>query len=556
MIDTDARIEFLKKSHLFLGLKDEELTAIANELGEDTYSKGQAIYDEGSPAGTLEIIFQGRVNFTRLDQGKPVKMHAMVKGDYFGEEGLIRGQVRDRSAMAEVNTTLLSLNRKAYIRLLKTAPGLRHNIEVMTSSRQLAAQLNYTWLNENEIIFFLARKHRFLLFQALILPAIFLLPVIILIVLAFLFSSATLGLLGGFSLVAVLAWGLWRGIDWGNDYYIVTNQRVIWLEKVIAFYDSRTEAGMGTILSVNTDTELFSRMFDFGTVVVRTYTGQIRMQYVRHPKQAAALIEELLTRTKEEGKRATEESMKKAIRLKLGFEKPPEKPAKPQTPAKPARKPNPIAAWWKNAFKMRVEDGNIITYHKHIFGFFRDASPYAFGIFVLCGVVLGWPFLSFTSGNIMPLWLGTLFMVGVLVLFGFIVYVYMDWENDIYQVTPDQIIDIYKKPFGTEDRRVAALENILSTEYKRTGFFGIVFNYGTVYVMVGTEAYNFEDVADPPSVQQDIIRRQMGSRQKKADAAAALEQNRMTDWLAMYHSTVSDHEKESGEDGSVPPNSG
>ena len=560
MIETAARIEFLKKSHLFLGLSEEELTAVASELEEKFADADELVFQEEAPAEYLAIIYKGKVNFTQIVKGKTIKMHAMVKGDYFGEQGLLRGNVRDRTATgAENGTLLLILYRKSFNRLLKTAPSLRHNIEVMISSRQLALQLNYTWLNENEIIFFLARKHRFLLVQTLILPVVALIPVFGLLVLAFMFESATFGLLGGFSLVAVLAWGAWRGIDWGNDYYIVTNQRVIWLERVIAFYDSRTEAGMGTILSVTTDTDLYGRMFDYGTVVVRTYTGQIRLRYIRHPKQAAALIEELLDRAKYEGKKATEESMKQAIRAKLGLNKPPvpampAAPTVPVKPAKPLKKPNPLEVWWKDAFRMRTDDGNIITYRKHIFGFVRDAFPYAFGILALCVLVIAWPFLPFTQGGSLPLWLGTIITAGVLALFGRIAYEYLDWANDIYQVTPDQIIDISRKPFGTEDRRVASLENILSTEYKRSGVIGILLNFGTVYVMVGTEAYNFEDVADPPSVQQDIIRRQMGSKQKKTDAAAAADQNRMAEWLAMYHRTLDDYNQ--GNDVPPPPKAG
>ena len=553
MLDNPARIEFLKKSHLFLGLSDVELTAVAEELQEQSFDEPGMVFEEGTPADSLDIIHHGKVNFTRTVKDKTVKIHAMVRGDYFGEQGLARGQKRDRTATAEAGTLLLILYRSSYIRLLKIAPSLRHNIDVMISSRQLAQQLNYTWLAEDEIIFFLARKHQFLLFQALLLPAAMLLPVLGIVALAFFFSSATFGLLGGFMLVAVLAWGLWRYIDWGNDYYIVTNQRVIWLEKVIAFYDSRTEAGMGTILSVTSETDYFGRMFDYGIVVVRTYTGQIRMQFVRHPKQAAALIEELLTRSREVGKRANEESMKQAIRTKLGLNKPAPVPAAPAvtTPVKKVQKPSQLESWWKNAFRMRTEDGSTITYHKHIFGFFRNSSPYALGIFVISGFVIVWPTLTGTS---VPMWLATLVLAGVLVLFARIGYEYLDWQNDIYQVTPEQIIDINRKPFGTEDRRVAALENILSTEYKRNGILGILLNFGTVYVMVGTEAYDFEDVADPPSVQQDIIRRQHGRTQKKRDTETAAEQNRMAEWLAMYHRTLNDYNDD--KDQSPPANPG
>ena len=366
-------------------------------------------------------------------------------------------------------------------------------------------------------------------------------PILGLLVLAYLFNSATLGLLGGFSLVANLAWGFWRFVDWGNDYYIVTNQRVIWLEKVVGFYDSRTEAGLGTILSVSTETDYFGRIYDYGIVIVRTYTGEIRMNYVRHPKQAAAMIEEHLGRTKESGKKADEETMKQAIRAKLGLNKPPVPgttvtPAPlPAKPAKPVKKQSALSTWWQDAFRMRTVDGNTITYHKHILGFIRDAAPYALGILALICVVAAWPFF-FKSG--VPLWLGTIITFIVIVLFGGIAYQYIDWANDIYQVTPEEIIDINRKPLGTEDRRAAALENILSTEYKRRGLMGILFNFGTVYIMVGTEQYDFEDVLDPPTVQQDIIRRQQGRLQKKREMDTSAERERMADWLAMYHRTM------------------
>jgi len=309
-------------------------------------------------------------------------------------------------------------------------------------------------------------------------------------------------------------------------------------------------------LSVSTETEYWGRQFDYGTVVVRTYTGQIRMHHVHHPKQAAALIEEYWNRAKEGGRKADEEIMKQAIRAKLGFTKPgpplPPPPPAPLKPAKPVKKAPAfsLSAWWSNAFRMRTEDGNTITYHKHIYGFVRDASPYALGILALIIGVILWPFfVSFA----LPLWAGMLVIFAIIILFGFIAYEYMDWQNDIYQVTPEQIIDINRKPFGTEDRKAAPLENILSTEYKRSGFLGLLLNFGTIYIMVGGAQFNFADVADPPSVQQDIVRRQQGRIQKKREADTSAERERMAEWLALYHHTLDEasHEK----DQSRPPNS-
>lgn len=271
-----------------------------------------------------------------------------------------------------------------------------------------------------------------------------------------------------------------------------------------------------------------------------------------------------MARSKEMGRKADEESMKQAIRTRLGISQPglaagsavpdastPSDPAAPAQAAKPARPPkksSPLADAWKNAFRMRTEDGNIITYHKHIIGFFRDSFFYALGIVCLVIFALLWPFLLNFA---MPLWAGVLLVTAVLVLLGFIIYEYIDWQNDIYQVTPEQIIDINRKPLGTEDRKAAPLENILSTENKRKGLIGVLFNFGTVYIRVGSDAFDFDDVADPPSVQQDIIRRQQGLLLKKREKEFSAERDRMTEWLAMYHRTMEDVDREKDQSG--PP---
>jgi hypothetical protein len=547
VLDKPVRIEFLKKLHLFRGLSDAELAKVADELQELSFDNPGTVFAEGAVADSFHIIYDGRVDITRLVNAKQVKIASLVKGDYYGEQGLLRSRNRNATVTAESGTLILVLYRTQFAQLLKEVPGLRRNFEIMMSSRQLAQERRYTWLSENEVIYFLGRKHPFLLVLDMIVPFFLLFPVFGIIAMAFLFSSAGLGLIGGFLLVADLAWAVWRYVDWGNDYYIVTNQRVIWLEKVIGFYDSRTEASIGTILSVSTETEYLGRILDYGTVVVRTYTGQIRMVYVRNPKQVAAMIEEYLNRAKEVGRKADEETMKQAIRAKLGYTKPgqpvapPPPPPAPVRPARPVKKPTTLSELWKNAFRMRTVDGNIITYHKHIYGFLRDAGPYALGILALILMVIMWPFI-FDFG--IPLWLSVLTIFAVIVLFGFIAYEYLDWQNDIYQVTPEQIIDVTRKPFGTEDRKAAPLENILSTENTRNGILGMLLNFGTVYIMVGGAQFNFDDVADPPSVQQDIVQRQQGRLQKKKENETSAERERMSDWLAMYHRTMDEVDRE------------
>lgn len=122
--------------------------------------------------------------------------------------------------------------------------------------------------------------------------------------------------------------------------------------------------------------------------------------------------------------------------------------------------------------------------------------------------------------------------VPFLLWFGYRVW---DWSNDKFEVTNDQIIDIDRKPLGTETRNAAPLEGILSTVYERKGLLGNIFNYGTVYISVGGSKLAFEDVMDPAGVQSDIDRRRMARSAKKKESEVAAERERMAEWLATYH---------------------
>jgi hypothetical protein len=105
-------------------------------------------------------------------------------------------------------------------------------------------------------------------------------------------------------------------------------------------------------------------------------------------------------------------------------------------------------------------------------------------------------------------------------------------------VTTDEIFDIDRKPFGSEERRAAQIENILSTTYKRNGFIAYIFNYGTVTISVGGTQLAFEDVMDPASVQSDINRRRMARIAKKNEDAGSADRERFATWIAAYHQNI------------------
>jgi len=541
MPDTAARVSFLKNCHLFKGIKDGDLANIVEKMEEREYELAQEVFLQGAAADATYFIFRGGVDITQeiaipnKKEKKKVTLATLVPGDYFGEEGPITGAKRSATVTAQKGTVLLRWGAADMKATLRKFPTLQVSFSMAISSRRLARATKFDWLQDNEVIYFAARKHIFKLYAMLLGPIGVLMLALFVLMGGFLLTSEAILAIGAGILVIGGAWGVWNYIDWGNDFYIVTNSRVIRLEKVVFMYDSREEAPLETVLSHQVQTDMFGRWFGYGDITVNTYTGKITMVGIDHPAQAASFLDEYMQRVKNRQRQQQDDVLRKAIRDRI---RPPEqKPAPPPPPPAPAKKPIfNLRKFLSELFVLRVESGGTVTYRKHWMILLYHWLKQLGALVVLIGIFFAWGY--FSPEQSMPLSLIAIDVLVILIMLGWMAYDLADWRNDRFQVTADQVIDMYKKPFSTEDRRAAPIENILSTEYHRHGLLGLLFNFGTVYIVVGEVHFDFEDVVDPPQVQQDIIRRMAAKRIKKQEDEGKAERERMAQWLATYHKVV------------------
>lgn len=531
MNDLTAVREFLEKNHLFYGLSEEGLDEISRSVQVFELQADELLFREGDPNTSMTFILSGSIHLFSTINGVKTKNNNFGQGNFFGEAGLFRKRVHSFSAVTNEPSVIINLSRRVFFRSLQQYPVLRNRFLRLRATDQISGELDTDWLLDRERIYAFERKSNVLLVVTSVLPTLLMIASVITVSVFFVTKITWLlpaGVIGG--IVGIL-WLIWSVIDWSNDHYIVTNNRVIWIERILLFYDSRSEANMENILAVSTETSFVDRLLGFGSVLIKTYTGQIKLKYVDDPKYFTAIIEDHLHHSKQNKRKLDKARMRKALYQRLGYENQPQEADRPPADWGETKR----KSWFDDLFKTRTEAGNTITYHKHLFGLLRDSFKYLLGVLSIIGFLIYWELFS---GHMMPIFGFVSLLILLFFLLIALIYQYLDWRNDIYQITADQIIDIDRKPLGDDDRKAASIENILSTRYQRDGILGLIFNFGTVYIMIGNNEFNFEDVSDPAAVQQDIIQRQIGLKRKKEEAQAKMDDERMSEWINLYHQSA------------------
>ena len=550
-------ITLLKDVFLFTGLEDWQIQLVASKFNLLRIKENERLFTEGDEGDYFYILLDGRVEIQRRIGKSDLETDILVSGDFFGEESLLYNRLRAATATTVEFSRLLRLDRSGFHLMVNEYPSIRQNLIRSADTHQIIRSQKFDWLNKGEVIYQIARKHEAILAVSLVGPLGFWALSVVITFLAAAEPMDSLLWIGGVFAAALLAlsgliWGVWSWIDWGNDYYIVTDQRVVWIEKVIWLYDSRDEAPLNTILSVNITTSQVGRILGYGNVIVRTYTGQITFRNVGQPYQIAAVVEEHWHRAQRRSQRAEEEALEEAIHDRLrhletveeldldeGFVPPPAEPP-------PKKRSSFWEKYFANFLRMRFEEGSVITYRKYWPVFLgkiwlpTSISLVTFALMVYLLVVYysgSWQLLS--PGLVIGLGGGFILFF----LFPWWLYQYVDWRNDIYQVTDRYILDIERRPLGTEIKKSAPLENILSLEHRRVGLFGYFLNYGNVTINVGETKFVFLHIFEPARAQQDIFNRMYQLRRQKEMAEQARDRERIADALTMYHRSAEEYRK-------------
>ncbi len=527
----------LRSMHLFRGLTEADFAELLDALQPAAYPANEVIYREGEEGDLFYIVQDGGVEVLITDLGEEPVM-TLSPGDYFGDVSMLHpDELRPVTMRAITPVKLLTLDHDNFEVLLIRFPQIKPYLEHSPESRGFYAGHSFRWIAPNEKIVLATQRHWLVLIQKIALPgllALVLLSAAGVAGLAFNTPALALTMLG-LGLIPLLAWMGWGYLDWGNDYFIVTNQRIVYLEKIIGIYESRQESPLTSLRSVRVEApDVIARQLDLGNVIVGTFSGPIIMRSAPHAEGLAEIIKEQAERARSSTYRSKQAVMEDAIRRRI-------RPAPPAPPT--AAPPGELRERERERppgiplFNVRFEQGDSITYRKHWYVLVREIwkpSGLIIVALALIGIRAGglilWPWAS--------IWLVVVIALIPLILWW--LYEFVDWQNDIYQVTPDKILDIHRKPLGAESRKEAPLDNVLSLKYERPGLLGILLNYGTVTAKVATEDFKFEGVYDPVSVQNDVYRRLEARHAAREKAEGERRRGEIVEWFEVYHKVANE----------------
>ncbi|MDA1329561.1 MAG: cyclic nucleotide-binding domain-containing protein [Chloroflexi bacterium] len=525
----ESLTEWLPKTGLFRGLTEEHLDQIAARLAVFRLEAGALLYAAGDRADNFYLLESGELQSWYPGEEEAERVATLNPGDFFGDHALLNGNPRQMSVSASRDSAVLYMPRKDFEWMLEAFPELADRLEWSAHSHEEQHEIHFDWLRNDESVHLVARKHSAYLWmrliRAMITSIVGLLAVYTAIGTPIPEDASRWAAIGAGLLVLAILWAIWEYMDWRNDFYILTDLRVVWLEQVLLRSSSRKEAPLQSIQSVNIHTSMLGRWMGFGDIVVRTYTGTVLMPVVAQPEQVKHLIEQHVDQLRKQNRSEKHENIRLVVRESLGH------PAEKGLDAAKASEPLEIIDNEPRfqLFKTRQVKGVEVTYHKHWFVLFGSLILPAFFFTAVLYV------LNILYGGLPPTSTDWLIAVGFAGLpLAVIVYRYFDWQNDIYRVTADSLIDSEKKPLGSEVTKSAPLANVLSLENHRVGLVGLLLNFGVVRINVGDSSLEFVDVHDPVQIQHDIFIRMQALKSSERERQEEEERRRMAEWLKVY----------------------
>ena len=542
---------------IFAGLSPQEQIQLAGFCSFHRIPQYHPITQQGDSADSMWILLENsRAVLSALDEDNRALPRAPVRGIVtFNETALLAPNQVELTVESEPGSLWLRLHRQDFQRFgqicgPEIVDKVAARLPVQTDDADLEQRQDYKWLRKDEILVTLQLRHWLALLgqSRTTVVAVFVSAGLIWL-LSTLGISLWVGL--GISALLVILTVIWGILNYLNDYFIVTNRRVIQQEKVIFFSEQRREALLEQIQRVDVATTFWGNLLNYGTLSVYTAgtTGSIDFNFVADPDNLRTAIFHHRSLCQQRSSAESKLDIQDALENRLGLSV--DLPSRVRTDsALPA--PNDTAAGlplWQKLRRAITVDSSLdqettdrIVWHKHWWVLFvQVVLPGTLFLFEILFLAGGFSSVSLLQQLQSSLNAQTLLLVGGLVTLatlGWILWAVSDWWNDTYTVTEDRIIDVEKLPlFLSEQRREAQLSDIQDIRLEMNSPLKMMLNFGNIIVQTaaGEGAFTFDHVPNPRNVKEEITRRMIAWRREDERRMAQDRSRDLPDWFEMYN---------------------
>jgi CRP-like cAMP-binding protein len=516
-------LNLMRRMPLFQYLQPDQLQAIAPAFRQVRRVSGDRLYREGDTPDSMYLFASGGglVTYSTND-GQEQILAPIQAGDSVGEEALFVNNPRMNNVVINQDTMLFELSRDRFNAVLDRRPDIQPLLNIRRDLLDSLIEQRKHRIRNDERRLLVTRRHIFTVIGNAFISAV---------LFAVLMGAALLSTQTGIRLLPPVLIGaavllpsllmLYYLLEWRNDYFVITDQRIVHEEyKLLTWQESHEQALLTRIQNVSVSKNgFFGELLEFGDVTVSTAGNQppIVLDRIPNPNAVQQVIFDQLNHIKQQPN------------LRDPFAN--EIDAILTTPPPPPQRPTNAVGELSRAVlpPIREVNGETITYRKsylrllgHIWrplivlsvlfalvvARLLDLLPLPASIppFVAVAVALAW------------LIIGTLWF-----LWG-----YVDWRDDLYMVDDRYVTAIKRRPLWLHESRIqAGLLQVQNVGSKVSGLWGQLFNVGTVTIQTAAEQGNmiFDHVHNPRAIAEEILRRVERAAQRE-NAARQQDQRR------------------------------
>ena len=545
----------MEQLEIFSDLEEDELVDLAYITEEYEFDDNAIIAYQRDVAEKFIIVRNGRLFSQQVDNlGVVRESRSYFPGQYLDDTWLFSSHAHEATIRGAGNGRILCIERKQFLEYLDANPYLidflqlseeAEDIATTTSFDQPSKQAAELKLLPDERIRFMERRSIWLLVLKLLGP-------LLLFLIWAIFAAFVLNVTGTLAILAIalpgmvlILFSVWYTLDWRNDYFVITDKQLIHHEYSLRGFQVRIKKmPIDQVQSVEIEKpSLVATVLRVGTASITTAAqhGMMRFDFIDNPRKVLKIINELREHRRSASVGQTQVDMRVAledhfqaepalrvIELPEGEE---DEEEYEEIVTFVDRVVDGLGALLRGIGRIgstRIEDGVVITYRKHPFTLLTSIwwllllSLVLFTLFILIDETI----FRYIFGG---LWLITAIYLG---------WRFLDWRNDLFQVTDLYVFDIDRQPLGFgESKKQAELANIQNVNAERPGFLATVFNFGDVYIeTAGISAdITFEHVANPSQVQNDVFRRREALKVRQAEGARYQRRKEYAVMLDVYH---------------------